>query len=219
MSTVQRLSGVLGRGRLGIAAMVAVLLGVLGVSLAFAPEPDPIPRRWQLAIEPGAMRVASMDVPGVGTRAYFYMTYKVTNTSDTDLLFTPTFDMLTDDGALLRAGRDVPQDVTKEILRRVDNPFVQDQVSIVGPLLQGEANAKEGLVIWPVTSTRCGEFSVFASGFSGETRPIETLNPADHTKMKVLLRKTLMMRFQGPGELFDMQARTIPMIDRTWVMR
>lgn len=219
MLTAHSLSVGSRRGRFGVAALMAVLLGVLGVNLAFAPEPDPIPRRWQLAIEPGPMRVASMELPDVGTRAYFYMTYKVTNTSDTDLLFTPTFDMLTDDGLLLRAGRDVPQEVTKEILRRVDNPFVQDQVSIVGSLLQGEANAKEGLVIWPVTSTRSGEFSVFAGGFSGETRPIETLNPDDHTTMKVLLRKTLMMRFQGPGELRDMQARTIPMIDRTWVMR
>lgn len=202
-----------------LAALVVVLLGALGFSVGLAPEPDPIPRRWQLAIEPGAMRVASVDVPGIGTRAYYFMTYKVTNTSDTDLLFTPTFDMLTDDGDMLRSGRDVPVEVTREILRRVDNPFVQDQISVVGTLLQGEANAKEGLVIWPVISTRSSEFSVFAGGFSGETRPIETTNPADHTQMKVLLRKTLMMRFQGPGELRDMEGRTIPMIDRTWVMR
>ncbi|MFA6044587.1 MAG: hypothetical protein WC718_06355 [Phycisphaerales bacterium] len=217
MSMVQH--SVISSRRLSIAALVAVLLGALGLAVGMAPEPDPIPRRWQLAIEPGEMRVASVEVPGVGTRAYYFMTYKVTNTSDTDLLFTPTFDMLTDDGDLIRSGRDVPLDVTKEILQRVDNSFVQDQISIVGSLLQGEANAKEGLVIWPVISTKSAEFTVFAGGFSGETRPVETVNPADHSQMKVLLRKTLMMRFQGPGELRNMEGRTIPMIDRTWVMR
>lgn len=217
MSMVQQ--SMISSRRVSLAALVAVLLGALGVAVGLAPEPDPIPRRWQLAIEPGEMRVASVDVPGVGTRAYYFMTYKVTNTSDTDLLFTPTFDMLTDDGELLRSGRDVPLEVTKEILRRVDNPFVQDQVSIVGSLLQGEANAKEGLVIWPVTSIRSSELNIFAGGFSGETRPVETVNPADHSHMKVLLRKTLMMRFQGPGELRDMEGRTVSMIDRTWVMR
>lgn len=28
-----------------------------------APEPDPVPRRWQLAIEPGPLRVVSIDLP------------------------------------------------------------------------------------------------------------------------------------------------------------
>lgn len=205
--------------RLSLAALVAVLLGALGLAAGLAPEPDPIPRRWQLAIEPGPLRVASVEVAGVGTRAYYFMTYKVTNTSDTDLLFTPTFDMLTDDGDLLRSGRDVSLDVTKEIVARVNNPFVQDQISIVGSLLQGEANAKEGVVIWPITSTKSSELAVFAGGFSGETRPVETVNPANRSKLKVLLRKTLMLRFQGPGELRDMDGRTIPAIERTWVMR
>lgn len=186
--------------------------------VAMAPEPDPIPRRWQLSVEVGPLRVASMEVPGEGTRAFYFLTYKVTNATDQDLLFTPMFEMGTDEGELIRSGRGVPAEVTRDILARLNNPFIQDQISIVGVLPQGEANAKEGVVIWPVSDTRVGEVVIYASGFSGETRPVE-FTGADGEPRKVLLRKTLMLRYPTHGELRDMGSRPIEVGERRWIMR
>ena len=120
------------------------------------------------APQPAAARHA-----GVGPRAYFFMTFKVTNYSPTDLLFAPAFELATDDMDVLRSGRDVPVAVTKEIMGRLENSLLEDQISIVGTLLRGAENAKEGLVIWPVPQLHQSEIAVYCAGFSGETATVE----------------------------------------------
>lgn len=191
----------------------------LGASLvALAPEPDPIPRRWQLAVDVGPLRTASVDLPGVGTRSYYFLTYKVTNTTDQDLLFTPSFELGTDEGVLLRSGRDVPGAVTADVLNRLQSPFIQDQTSVVGILAQGEANAKEGVVIWPITDHHVNEVTIYAAGFSGEVRAVE-FTDAKGQPAKAVLRKTLMLRYQTPGEVRDMGARSLELVEKQWIMR
>lgn len=194
-------------------------VAALGVSLvALAPEPDPIPRRWQLAVEVGPLRTASVEVKGAGTRSYYFLTYKVTNATDQDLLFTPSFELGTDEGEVLRSGRDVPSAVTADILGRLQNQFMQDQTNIVGILPQGEANAKEGVVIWPITDHHVNEVSIYAAGFSGEIRSVE-FTDAKGQKAKAVLRKTLMLRYQTPGEVRDMGSRPLELVEKQWIMR
>ena len=204
----------------GVVAVAAAVMAVAGVGSAVAaPEPDPIPRRWQLAIEPGPLRVATVDVEGQGPKAYFYMTYTVTNTTDQDLLFAPSFDLANDQGDLQRSGRNVPAAVTRELLTRLENPYLEDQISIVGNLLQGEANAKDGLVAWPVETLSASEMSVYAAGFSGETRTVDIRHPRTGQPARHTLRKTLMLRFQTPGELRDQGSRPLEMTERRWILR
>src|SRR5205085_2147709 len=164
-------------------------LWLLGTTLGLAPEPDPIPRRWQLSIEPGPLRIATVDVPDEGPRTFFYMTYKVTNTSGGDLLFAPSFDMATNRGDVLRSGRDVPASVTKSLLESLGNSLLEDQISIVGNLLQGEGNAKEGLVVWPAPSLHLTDLEVYAAGFSGETKSVEITDPKTGKPGKATVRK------------------------------
>jgi hypothetical protein len=210
------LAGVLAASACVVAG--AVSLGVMtGLAPAMAPEPDPIPRRWQLAVEPGPLRIATVQTSS-GPQSFYFLTYKVTNTSDQDLLFAPSFDLVTGEGEAKRSGRDVSAEVTREILARLESPFIQDQISIVGTLLQGEANAKEGVVIWPVNDTRLSEILIFAAGFSGETRGVEIKN-AEGKLERVLLRKTLMMRFEAPGELREMAGKELPRVESRWVLR
>ena len=183
------------------------------------PEPDPVPRRWQLDFAPGALRMTTMNVEGVGQRAYFYMTYKVSNSTGGDLLLAPALELATEEGEVIRSGRDVPAVVTRRILDELSNPFLQDQNSIVGMILQGEANAREGLAIWPVNDLDVDEITVYASGFSGETAPVEFKNPASGEVSKVLLRKSLMMRFTSPGQLQVGSSEPIEMTEKRWIMR
>ncbi len=196
---------------------LSALVASATVMVAFAPEPDPIPRRWQFAVESGPLRVASVEQDGKSV-AYYFLTYKVTNITNQDLLFTPIFELGTDEGELIRSGRDVPASVTKEIIGRIESVFVEDQINIVGPLLQGEANAREGVVIWPVNDLHVNEISIYASGFSGETKSVEFKN-AKGVSEKAVLRKTLMLRYQTPGELMEQGDRPIELVEKQWIMR
>ena len=201
----------------------AVLATCLAASIAplaaMAPEPDPIPRRWQLDVEAGSLRVAVVNVDGIGPQTYFYMTYKVTNASGGDLLLAPAMELATDEGEVTRAGRDVPASVTREILSRLENPFLQDQTSIVGVILQGTENAREGLAIWPANDLNLSEVTVFAAGFSGETAPVEFKDPQTGKAGRVLLRKSLMLRFQTMGELQPGSTTPLTLAESRWVMR
>lgn len=184
-----------------------------------APEPDPVPRRWQLAIEPGPLRIVSIDLPSTGPRSYYFFTYKVTNTSSGDLLFAPSFDLATDNGDVLRSGRDVPAEVTRQIVADLEDKEIQDQISIVGMLLQGEENAKEGVVIWPADGMHIAEVTIHAAGFSGEMRSVPVKDPKTGKETSVTVRKSLMLRYQSPGELRDLHGKPFPLVEQRWIMR
>ncbi len=196
--------------RLAVSAL-AVICG--GAALGLAPEPDPVPRRWQLDITPGTMRSVTISVPGQGPRMYLYMDYSVVNNSGQDLLFAPAFELANGEGEILRSGRDVPNAVTEEILKSLQNAFAEDQISIIGTLLQGREHGKDGVVIWPVTDMNPERLTVYAAGFSGETATVEPPN-SDH---RFVLRKSLRIDFDSPGDLTRSEA--IPMRETTWIMR
>lgn len=208
----------------GALSACSILVGVAGVCsvpamMGMAPEPDPVPRRWQLEIEPGPLRMVSIDLPTTGKQTYFYMTYKVTNNTSEDVLFAPSFEMGNDDGDLIRSGRDVPADVTRKILGMLDNPLLQDQIGVLGMLLQGPANAKEGLVVWPAKSLRADTINVYAGGFSGETRPVEFKDATTGQTNRILLRKQLMVKYYMPGDISQQGNRPLNATERKWIMR
>ncbi|MFG0283734.1 MAG: hypothetical protein ACF8R7_04870 [Phycisphaerales bacterium JB039] len=182
-----------------------------------APEPNPAPQRWELQIRPGPLRVASVETEG-GARLYLYFTYTVTNKSGQSVLFAPMFTLATDEGGSQVAGDGVPGEVTSELLGRLENPFLEDQLSIIGPLQQGIENAREGLVIWPLLDADVDELKLFAAGFSGETARVEIIDPVDEQARTVTLRKTLMLRYATPGEL-QPGPQPLQMTDQRWIMR
>ncbi len=200
------------------------------VASALAPEPAPVPKRWQLDISPSPLRLTVVDVPGQGPRAYFYITFKATNNSASDLLFAPAIEMATDDMVVLRSGRDVPGAATSELIERMQNPLLEDQIGVVGTMLRGEENAKEFLVAWPMPANFQSEVVVYCAGFSGETAVVEIPSPgsmmasasAPKTPAKMerrTLRKTWMMRYRLPGELNPAAGLEVTPFESGWIMR
>ena len=211
-------------------AMAGLLACAVPKASALAPEPAPVPKRWQLEIEPSPLRLTLVDVPGQGPRAFFYMTFKATNNSATDLLFAPSFELATDEMIVLRSGREVPGAATTELIERMQNPLLKDQIGVVGTLLRGEENAEEALVAWPMPSTFQSEITVYCAGFSGETATVEVPNPASlmasgsatsaPVKMeRKTLRKTWMMRYRLPGELNPAAGLELRPYESGWIMR
>lgn len=209
---------------LGAAASVLVTLPIAGavltssVALA-APEPDPIPRRWQLSLDMGPLRLITIEQSGGEPRAYYYLTYTVTNASGSDVLLAPIFELVGGDAQIRRSGRDVPADVTRTILERLNNPFLQDQISIIGLILQGSENAKEGLVVWPADDLKPDSLSVYAAGFSGEMRTIEVPDAKTGKPSTITLRKTMMVRYEVPGEIDRRGDRPIDALEKRWILR
>lgn len=206
------------RTLLGVGVGAGALAGGVVPAIG-APEPDPVPRRWQLDLEIGPMRVATVEVRGGGPRSYLYLTYTVANNSGQDLLFAPAFDLATDEGEVIRSGVGVAHEVVRALLNRLDNPFLEDQIGIIDILLQGEENAKEGIVIWPLNDLNVSELNLFAAGFSGETATVDVTNPRTGQPSRMVLRKTLMVRYRVPGELLDLGDRPLDVTDRSWIMR
>jgi len=202
--------------RLG-ALVAMVVLGGCGLVLAgAAPEPDPVPRRWQLDVEIGPVRVITLNDREGNSRGYLYLTYTVVNNSKEDVPFAPRFEAsFGGEGVPVRSGRGVPVEVTKQLKDSTQNPDIQDQIAILGHLLRGRENSKVGLVVWPLVDANAAEISIYWSGFSGET----TLVEKPDTKEKVTLRKTLMTRYVVPGTLIGQRSEPLVESERRWIMR
>lgn len=206
-------------------AVVGTVVLAAAMQGGLAPEPAPVPTRWQLDIEPGPMRLISVDVPKSsnsaapsGPQMFLYMSYRVINNSGQDVLFAPAFELSNGEGDIIRSGRDVPQVVTDKVVAALQNPLAQDQISIIGELMQGKENGRDGVVIWPLLDTNPQSLVVYAAGFSGETATIE--GPEKNgQKQKFVLRKTLMLEFAPPGSFEGQRSDAIPLAGQSWIMR
>ena len=204
--------------RLVILACFAAVLGVPATLASIAravPDPAPVPRRWEFQLEPGPLRLTTVEVPGKGWRPYWYFTFKVTNNTGEDRFFAPSFEMSLDNGEVMLSGRNVPRQVTETILQRLNNPLLIDEIAIQGTMLQGPENAKEGLVIWPADDLRVDVLRVFAAGFSGETYRYTRPDNGE----QVTLRKQLMLPHQLPGEANPQSDDPIKRVGQRWVLR
>ncbi|MBY0307657.1 MAG: hypothetical protein K2Q09_02850, partial [Phycisphaerales bacterium] len=173
------------------ALFLAAALLTMTFTGGLAPDPAAVPKRWQLQTDFGPLRVYSTRVDGA-SRSFYYLTYKTVNRTGQDVVFAPSFDLVDGSGAIVKSGRSVPEPVTKALLDRLGNPLMQDQIAVLGSLLQGEENAKEGLVVWPCENFRPGEINVFAAGFSGETAVVKLPGLKDEKgqDLTATLRKT-----------------------------
>ena len=208
------------RALLTLLATLAVLMSAAVTSIGMAPEPDAVPKKWELEVTPGPLRIATFRSAGQAPQRYFYLTYKVTNRTNSDVLFAPAFDLVTDDGGVLRSGRDVPADVTRKIISDLANSQIQDQISIVGTFLQGEENALDGVVVWPASDMAMNEIAIFGSGFSGETKVIQIAAKDTGKKVDVTLRKALSLRYSVHGEIVNMSSGDeFEIAEQRWVMR
>src|SRR5438270_6135421 len=131
------------------------------------PKPSVFPTSWQLKFEHSAPKRIVVRSPGaVNPAAYWYMTFTVTNNTTEEQRFLPVFEMLTNDGTVIRSDREIPAGVFDEIKKRERRKTLEPMEKIAGRLLIGDDQARDGVAIWKEPSTRMGTFHIFVGGLS-----------------------------------------------------
>jgi hypothetical protein len=187
------------------------------------PEPSPYPISWELDFQHSAPKRIVVEVPGSRVpEAFWYMTYTVTNNTDREQVFLPVFEMLTQEGEVIRSDRNIPARVFNAVKQRERLRFLEPFHAIGGDLRLGEDQARDGVAIWREPTPRMGQFSIFVSGLSGETARVldsqgkPVMNEDDRP---MLLRKTLKLNYHIRGDEVFPGEDEVHENPREWVMR
>jgi hypothetical protein len=196
----------------------ACLLGVVaaaGMNATGRVEPSLVPRSWDLQFTYQTPRpIAIKDAEGQ-THWFWYLSYRAQNNSGQERFFNPEITVATDRGDIRITGEKVPASVYEAIRVKLDNPLLENPISIVGKILLGEDHARHSVAIWPAFDHDVDVLNIFVAGMSGETATVN--DPV--TGEQVVLRKTLMIDFAFPGTEVHPQRQTIERTGQRWIMR
>ncbi len=158
------------------------------------PKATDHPDRWQLTFETNGLRFYRDLRTGQG---YWVLVYEVTNETEKDQHWVPSFTLVTDQGEVLDAGNNVPRRIQTTILETFGDPLLEMQSEVSGALLRGEENASSGLVVWKAGNENVRALQVFVSGVSGDTAKVK--NPL--TDEEIVLHRDLQLTWIVPGAL------------------
>jgi len=200
------------------------------------PEPSVYPISWELKFKHSEPKRIVVRAPGdVAAKAYWYVTYTVTNLGEESVEFDPVFEMLAEDGKTYRANRAVPGEVFEAIKKKEGIRLLEAPSKIIGNIKPGAEQARDGVAIWPEPPVKdMGTFSIFVAGLSGETLimkkvgaqyvPVNRANAAEELKDvkeedRLLLRKQYQITYKVLGD--DVQPGVDPIEKKhwKWVMR
>ena len=194
-------------------AGVVCLLALSCAARGDFPEPSAYPVSWELSVKYQNPKRIIVQAPGdANPFAYWYVTYHVVNNTDRDkVLFYPTIEMETQSGDLIRSDNHVKPAVFDAIKAQEKLKYLLDANHIGGELRHGEDESRDGVAIWPEPALQMGTFSIYLSGFWGETRTIKVGGK------DVTLHKTLQLTYHlnsdadhpGQGELVDQGSQYI----------
>ncbi len=187
------------------------------------PEPSKYPVSWELKFEYDTPRRMVVEIPGSNVpKAYWYMTYTVTNKTDKEQEFLPVFTMVTKDGKVVRSDKGVPKAVFDKIKARSGNKLLESPIKIAQTILVGDDEAKDGVAIWEEPEAEIGSFSIFVGGLAGEHTALTDSNgqPVMNKDGKpVILFKTLQLDYTVSGDEVYPGIDPIDKTHQRWVMR
>jgi len=218
---------------------LTIVLTVLGGILIGAeqrlwafPKPSVYPKSWELKFEHDTPKRIVVNVPGKDVpQAYWYMTFNVTNNSGTEQQFMPIFDMLTNEGKVVRSDTDILPVVFDAIKHAEPKKLLEPLHKVAGRVLLGDDQARDCVAIWPEATPvpRMGTFEIFVGGLSGETVTVKNGEVVDTTdwrpyspeerKTFVVLQKTLEMDYQINGDEIYPGEDKVDLVKEDWIMR
>ena len=198
--------------RLSLTVVLLLLFGVFGLSerVNAAPEPSPRPPRWELQFK----IIHQLRLIKIDEDFYWFATYLVTNRTGEDQTFVPNATLYTDEGDIITDG-DVDFRITDKIMGLLRNPLLESKNMIIGPLLQGKENAREGLLVWKAGSLDIDHVTIFISGLSSETQVAINSFTGDES----VVRKSLALEFDVPGDPVATMEKPVRFKGKHWIMR
>jgi hypothetical protein len=191
---------------------LAALLGLLAAAVlpapaADVPEPSPYPIAWEFGFEYKKPARIVVNVPGptgMAPKAYWYLPYTITNEGEETQVFVPDFQILLENGKLVRARKDVPRQVFEAIKGRERNKFMVPQTRAGGELRPGVDQARDSVAIWEEPVKDMGTFRIFVGGLSGEFVELKDKDSGEVLKNAkgepIILRKTLQLTYSTNGD-------------------
>lgn len=215
-----------------IRRVAITLLGATTAVFGLGAEPGPkVPAdsmAWQLDVEFHDPQRVQLRSPEGGTDStYWYMLFKVTNNTGADRQFFPSFRLVTNTLEVVDGGDEISPSVYEAIAARHKGeiPFLTPPFKATGALLQGEANARSSMAVFRDFDKQASSFTVFFSGFAGAvermSNPAYDAEKADSkdNPRDFLLRKTLAVTYDLPGDTETRDRSTPIRRTRAWVMR
>ncbi len=179
------------------------------------PTPSPFPVMWELKFEVGTPTRVVVSTPNdPSPKAYWYLTYTVANHTGRELTFLPCFEMLDSSGRVTRSDRLIPAAVFATVQQREGKQFLEPALRIAGELRIGDDQMRDGVAIWPEAEANLSRFTVFASGFSGEST---TITGPDNKP--VILRKSLQLDYAVSGDRRFASDNAVEETSRSFIMR
>jgi hypothetical protein len=186
-----------------------------GVRAEGYPKPSIYPTSWELNFEHAQpKRIVVQTNTDQVPHAYWYMTYTVTNNTKHEQLFLPVFELVTQDGTIIRSDNNIPKTVFDKIKKDEGNDLMINAAMMGGELRLGQDEARDGVAIWREPSPDMGHFTVYISGLSGETATVKGPD-----KKPVILRKTLEIHYATRGDAQTSLASEVFEQSHDWVMR
>lgn len=193
-----------------------------------APAAEPFPRTWQLEFSFYDPQRIRLRVPGdSGETTYWYMLYRVSNHTGREVQFYPSFRLVTDTLREIEGGAEIHPVVYDAIFARhkKEFPFLSPPGGVTGLLLQGEENARSSVAVFREFDPEASSFTILVSGLSGDVIrvPSPGFNPKEpESSVNVrsfLLRRTLAIRYDVPGDV-NTTPQAVPVRrNREWVMQ
>ena len=213
----------LGKSLVFVICTAFAVCAAVSTARAEIPKPSPYPISWELNFEHSKPKRIVVDVPGESApKAYWYMTYTVTNKTGMEQIWAPTFELVDNDGKIVKAGHNIAPEAFGKIKDLEKNQFLQPMNTAVGDLHQGDDQAKDSVAIWKEPNPRMGTFKIFVGGLSGEVvvlKDDDGKDVKDPDGQPVLLRKTLELTYAVYGDEFYPQRHDVHQLAETWVMR
>lgn len=194
--------------------------------LMAAPQADLISTAWQLDFNFQDPQRITLTVPGDSSpTTYWYVLFQIVNNTGQDVEFFPSFDLVTDTLQVVKGGDAVPAQVYDAIAQRHyrEFPFFAPPSKITGPLLQGEANSRASAAVFRIFDPMASGFTIYVAGLSGEvTRvspPVSMAAVKGVDESTFILRRTLAIAYDLPGDVATRPFATPARRSRHWVMR
>jgi len=120
--------------------------------------------RDDLDFRPGLLQLVTDQQSG---GRFLVFTYVVANKTGKTQRFLPRFELLFGDGSIRSAGSGVKPEITRRLQRACASAQALDQFQIMGEIADGEANARDGFVIWEIPAgADLKDVTLFVSGTS-----------------------------------------------------